>query len=186
MSELERYGICVCGLNGSGKTTFAGALAKELGFKHMDIEDYYFMPSEIPYSISRTREEAESLLLQDMKENPRFVFSAVDGNIGVEYDLMIYLNAPLDVRMERVKRRAYDKFGDKILPGGDMYEQEQKFFDFVSKRDADTVEAWLQTVSCPVIHLDGTKDIDDNVMEIVKTVNIEKGSLREGAGTAEP
>jgi len=33
-----KCGICVCGLNGSGKATLAGALAKELNFKHIDIE----------------------------------------------------------------------------------------------------------------------------------------------------
>ncbi len=142
---MKGYGICVCGLNGSGKTTFAAALANKLGFKHMDVEDYYFLPSEIPYSISRTREEAEVLLLQDMKENLFFVFSAVDGDmnidVGLEYDLVIYLYAPLDVRMARVKKREFDKFGGRVLPGGDMYEQEQKFFEFVSKRDVGTVEA---------------------------------------------
>ena len=36
-----KCGICICGLNGSGKTTLAGTLAKELNFKHMDIEQYY-------------------------------------------------------------------------------------------------------------------------------------------------
>ena len=174
---MAGYGICVCGLNGSGKTTLAGALAKELGFKHMDIEDYYFVPTDIPYSVSRSREEAEQLLLSDMQENPRFVFSAVDGNMGVKYDLVIYLYAPLDVRMERVKKRAIDRFGDRILPGGDMYEQEQEFFDFVSKRDATSVEEWLQTVSCRVIWLDGTYDIVDNIGEIMKVINEEKGSL---------
>ena len=61
-----KCGICVCGLNGSGKTTLAGALAKELNFKHMDIEQYYFISTDNPYSSSRTREEVElikSLLL---------------------------------------------------------------------------------------------------------------------------
>ena len=51
-----KCGICVCGLNGSGKTTLAGALAKELNFKHIDIEQYYFISTENPYSSSRTRE----------------------------------------------------------------------------------------------------------------------------------
>ncbi len=178
---MSGYGICVCGLNGSGKTTLAGALARKLDFKHMDIEDYYFLPSEIPYSVSRTREEAERLLSSDMQNYHRFVFSAVDGNlsseINVKYDLVIYLHAPLDVRMERVKKRELDKFGDRVLPDGDMYEQEQRFFDFVSKRNADTVEAWIETVSCPVIYLDGTRNIDDNVREIIQITDLPRASL---------
>ena len=38
---------------------------------------------------------------------------------------------PLDIRMERVQQRAFDKFGSRVLEGGDMYEQEQKLFEFV-------------------------------------------------------
>ena len=86
-----KCGICVCGLNGSGKTTLAGALAKELNFKHMDIEQYYFISTDNPYSSSRTREEVELLLLEDIKKNPCFVFSAVNGNMTLSPNLSIAL-----------------------------------------------------------------------------------------------
>ena len=103
-----KCGICVCGLNGSGKTTLAGALAKELNFKHMDIEQYYFISTDNPYSSSRTREEVERLLLEDIKKNPCFVFSAVNGNMTLEinenYTLVVYLDVPLDVRMKRIRQ----------------------------------------------------------------------------------
>ena len=164
-------GICVCGLNGSGKTTFAEALAKELKVRHMDIEQYYFTSADNPYASSRTREEVERLLLEDMKQNPDFVFSAVNGNMNSEinekYSLVVYLDAPLDIRMKRIKQRAVEKFGDRVLFGGDMYEQEEKFFAFAQKRTPDKIEDWLNTVSCKVIRLDGTKSIQENV-EFVK------------------
>lgn len=164
-------GICVCGLNGSGKTTFAEALAKELNVKHMDIEQYYFTSADNPYASSRTREEVERLLLEDMNQNPDFVFSAVNGNMNSEinekYSLVVYLDAPLDIRMKRIKQRAVEKFGDRVLFGGDMYEQEEKFFAFAQKRTPDKIEDWLNTVSCKVIRLDGTKSIQENV-EFVK------------------
>ena len=69
-----KCGICVCGLNGCGKTTLAKALAKELNFKHMDIENYYFSPEDDSYSSPKGREEVETLLLNDIKDNPSFVF----------------------------------------------------------------------------------------------------------------
>lgn len=72
-------GIAVVGPNGSGKTTLGGLLAAACGCRHMDIEDYYFRPSAIPYADPRTRAEARALLLADMKKHRRFVFSAVFG-----------------------------------------------------------------------------------------------------------
>ncbi len=179
-----KCGICVCGLNGSGKTTLAGALAKELNFTHMDIEQYYFTSAQNPYASSRTKEEVERLLLEDIKKNPCFVFSAVYGNMTPEinenYTLVVYLDVPLDVRMKRIRQRAIDKFGDRVLPGGDMYEQEEKFFAFAEKRTPEKIEDWLKALSQKVIRLDGTKPIQENV-ELIKSLLLwEKGDRVSG------
>lgn len=161
----------MCGLNGSGKTTLAVALAKELNFKHIDIEQYYFTSTDNPYASSRTREEVERLLLEDIKQNPCFVFSAVNGDMTPEinenYALVVYLDAPLDLRMKRIRQRSIDKFGNRVLTGGDMYEQEEKFFSLAEKRSPQKIEEWLKALSCKVIRLDGTKSIQKNV-EFIK------------------
>ena len=176
-----KCGICICGLNGSGKTTLASALAKELKLKHMDIEQYYFTSTDNPYASSRTRAEVEQLLLEDIKQNPRFAFSAVNGNmipeINANYDLVVYLNVPLDMRMKRIRQRAIDKFGDRVLPGGDMYEQEEKFFAYAEKRTPEKIDNWLETLSCRVIRLDGTKPIQENVEFIKSLLPLEKAWL---------
>ena len=165
-----KYGICICGLNGSGKTTLAAALARELHFIHMDIEQYYFTASDQPYSSARTRKEVEKLLLSDIKENPHFVFSAVCGDMPAEitqtYALAVYLDVPREIRMKRIRQRAMDRFGDRIQPGGDMYEQEERFFAYAQKRTPDKIETWLKNLSCPILRLDGTKPIQENVEAI--------------------
>ena len=179
-----KCGICICGLNGSGKTALASALAKELKLKHMDIEQYYFTSTDNPYASSRTRAEVEQLLLEDIKQNPRFVFSAVNGNmipeINANYDLVVYLNVPLDMRMKRIRQRAIDKFGDRVLPGGDMYKQEEKFFAYAEKRTPEKIDNWLETLSCRVIRLDGTKPIQENVEFIKSLLLWEKGDRASG------
>ena len=175
-----QYGICVCGLNGSGKTTLGAALAEKLGFKHMDVENYYFTRTDNPYASARTREEVEVLLLEDIKQNPCFVFSAVNGNMNQEinsrYDLVVYLEVPQEIRMKRIRQRAFDKFGDRVLPGGDMYEQEEKFFAFAKKRTPEKIESWLDTLLCKVLYLDGTNDIEDNVGRIIAEMRVLKMS----------
>lgn len=167
-------GIIICGGNGSGKTTLGRGLAKALNYKHMDIEDYYFLDSPIPYSKARTRDEVCDLILKDINKYENFIVSAVNGDMGEEinskYDLAVFLSVPLDIRLKRVKQRAYDKFGERVLLGGDMYEQEQQFFDFVAVRNEEklkNIEAWLKTLSCPVIYLDGTTSITDNIKSIM-------------------
>ena len=50
----KSQGIIVFGANGSGKTTLGRELALAFNYKHMDIEDYYFEKSDIPYTKARS------------------------------------------------------------------------------------------------------------------------------------
>jgi len=158
----EPYGIIVFGANGSGKSTLARELANVLGFKHIDIEDYAFEESEIPYSKPRPRGKCISLMLADAEKYGKFVFSTCTGDWGdiipKYYRLAVFVTAPYDLRMERVRKRTHDKHRERICKGGDMYKQTQKFFDFVATRPMSKIEQWAETLSCPVVHVDGTID----------------------------
>ncbi|MDR0948105.1 MAG: hypothetical protein LBM69_01150 [Lachnospiraceae bacterium] len=163
--------IRLFGLNGSGKSTVGAALAERLGYKHMDIEDYVFEPSDVTYANPRSHEECIRLMLADVEKYPKFVFSAVGGNFGEEitsrFALAVWLDVPHNVRMERIRQRTFNKFGDRILEGGDLYEQEQKFFDFVANRSLSSVEQFANTLTCPVMKVDGTKAVHEIVDEIL-------------------
>ena len=100
--------------------------------------------------------------------------------INDNYDLVVYLDVPLDMRMKRIRQRAIDKFGDRVLPGGDMYEQEESFFAYAEKRTPENIEKWLKTLSCKTIRLDGTKPIQESV-ELIKSLLLwEKGDRASG------
>ena len=165
-------GIMVFGANGSGKTTLGRELAHILNFKRMDAEDYYFEKSEVPYSVVRPREYVLELMLADIKKYRSFVLSGVTGDYGNEipsfYELAVYITAPLELRMERIKKRAYEQYGERVLKGGDMYEQEQKFFDFVASRPLIKIDQWAETLTCPIIHVDGTGDWCTNAVNIAE------------------
>lgn len=165
-------GIAIVGGNGSGKTTFGRYLAGLLGYRYMDVEDYYFRESDIPYTNMRTKQEVQALLLRDIKRYDSFVLSSVGGDFGEEingyYTAILYMYAPLDIRLARVKQRATDKFGSRVLSGGDMYEQEQAFLQFVANRSLEKTERWAAQMGVPVLYLDGTAPVADNG-RLVKT-----------------
>ena len=168
----EPKGIIIFGANGSGKTTLGREVARILDFKRMDVEDYYFRDVEIPYSDSRSKDEVISLMIADIEKHRTFVISGVTGDYGDiiprYYRLAVHMSAPHDLRIERVKQRAFDKFGERVLEGGDMYESEQKFFDFVAVRPLYKIDEWAKTLSCPVIHIDGAVDWRVNAMTIAE------------------
>lgn len=166
------HGIIVFGLNGSGKTTVGRELARILNFKHIDHEAYAFRESEIPYTNPRSHEECIELMLADIEKYGSFVLSAVTGDFGEIiprfYTLAVYISAPLELRLERVKKRSYDQHGERVLEGGDMYEKEQKFFDFVALRPLSRIEQWAETPTCPVIRIDGTLDWRTNAENLAE------------------
>ena len=168
----ESHGIIVFGANGSGKTTLSRELARVLDFKHIDHEDYAFERSEIPYTKPRSNEEAMELMLADIEKHRSFVLSAVTGDFGdiipKYYELAVYISAPLELRIERIKQRAYEKFGDRVREGGDMFEQHKRFADFANSRLLAPIEQWGETLKCPVVHVDGTTDWHMNAANIVQ------------------
>ncbi|MDR2932768.1 MAG: AAA family ATPase [Oscillospiraceae bacterium] len=156
------HGIIVFGANGSGKTTLARELARVLSYKHMDIEDYCFEETAIPYAKARPREDYINLMLNDIEKHRSFVLSTVIGDLGDAiaqfYELAVYMSAPHELRMERIKQRSFSQFGNRVLKGGDMVERELRFYEFVATRPLEKIERWAHTLTCPVIHIDGTLD----------------------------
>jgi len=152
------------------------ALAEKLHFYFIDNEDLYF-PKTDPnymYASPRTREEAKKLLFREIKAHENFVFASVKGDYGEEiypfFQYVILIDVPKDIRMERVKNRSFQKFGNRMLPGGDLHEQEEGFFEFVKSRAENTVKEWVQLLSCPIIRIDGTKPIEENIDFIIKEI----------------
>ena len=165
-------GIIVCGLNGSGKSTLGKALAEKLEIHFIDIENLFFQQKASNYSsgLSRSDKEVEKILLNEVVTYKNFVFSAVKGEYGKDvlpfYNYAVLIDVPKEVRLERIKQRSLQKFGSRILPGGDMYEQEKTFYDKVSSRTGRYVEESVQSLECPVIRVDGTRSINENMTYI--------------------
>lgn len=153
-------GIIVMGLNGSGKSTICRELADLLNYKRMDVEDYYFLDSDIPYTNSRTQEEVKQLMLDDIRIHHNYVLSSVGCNWGSEIvatiKLAVILHAPLEVRLERINHRELTRFGNRVLEGGDMYESQKQFRDMVISRSAEDIKQQAYSLICPVLEIDAT------------------------------
>lgn len=131
--------------------------------------------ARIPYTKMRPREECIKQLLSDIYKYNCFVLSSVDGDFGKEitemYKLAVFLSAPAEIRMARIRQRAYEQYGERVMSGGDMYKQQQRFMDFVRERSLSHINTWLKTLKCPVIQLDGTKAISENVPIVLEFIN---------------
>lgn len=165
-------GILITGLNGCGKSTICKMLADRLNYYSMDVEDYYFIKSDTPYSKFHTLEQTKQLMLKDIQKHGNFVLATVNCDWGEEIASMckfaVVLRAPLDLRMKRIENREYDKFGDRVLAGGDLYDSQQKFHNKVLARGEEHMVKQMQYIECPIIKVDAALPIEDIVDIILK------------------
>lgn len=128
-------GILVCGLNSAGKSTLGKALAEKLHFYFIYDEELYFSKTDSDYIYASpcTHEEAEKRLFHKMQAHKNFVLASVKGDYGALFypfiQYTIWIDTPKDIRLQRVKNRSFQKFGSRILPGGDLYEKEKRFLN---------------------------------------------------------
>lgn len=176
--------IIICGLNGAGKSTLGKSLAAALGCRFLDIEDYYFPQKGAGYheAAARTRDEVRVSLLNDLKKHDHLILASVKGNEFEEVKALltkaVFVRVPEDIRMKRVWDRSYRQFGARILPGGDLYEEEKRFFDKIAKRTEREVEDWLEQIGIPVIRVDGTRTIEDNTATLARMLRTDGTDIR--------
>lgn len=169
--------IFLCGGNGAGKTTLGNALSAATGYVFRDVEDYYFplKDSDNKFSFSRSEKEVVTLLKNDLALYPDMIFASVRCHLEQEapklFTCVIWVQTPKEIRMKRVWNRSFQRFGSRMLEGGDLHQQEQRFFDMVKGRNEDALSRWYASLSLPKLALDGRKPTAENVKNILAFLN---------------
>lgn len=163
---LDRIGIT--GASGCGVTTLGAALAERLGSVHIDMDDHFWVATDPPYRQRREVPERLARIRAEQARTGRWVVSGtLDGwaaPVTGDADLIVFLQVPTQVRLERLRRRERERFGDALLPGGSMHENHREFIEWAAHYDDATLpgrnlprhEKWLAGLSLPVLRLDGT------------------------------
>lgn len=160
--------IHLFGAAGSGTSTIGRHIAAEMGYLHMDTDDYHWLPVEPRFTQKRSIPERLALMQADIDASPGAVVSGAlipwGDPLAAQFTLAIRVDTPRDIRLARIKTREYARFGDRIRPGGDMYLQHLDFLDWAALYDTGDVtvrsrvlhDQWQRTVlRCPVIHVRG-------------------------------
>ena len=173
-------GIIIFGSAGSGKTTLGGMVAEKLGYPYFDIDDYIWRTdTNQPFTVMYSREDKISRLMADISKGDHFVMAgsmdSFHASFDTLFDLAVHIAASIETRIARINKREYEIFGDRIVEGGDMYENHQHFLDYSARYDSDgspsmkVHEQWANSLPCKVIRLSGEDDLKKNTDTIVNT-----------------
>ena len=170
--------IHIFGASGSGTTTLGRKICDELGYKHMDTDDYYWLPTDPKFTKKRPVPERIALMKHDIEEAGNVVISGALTGWGDPlipyFTLAVRIELEQGIRIERLRQREKARFGSRIDPGGDMYEQHQNFIEWAKTYDTGGMEhrskmrhdVWEQTLPCETVHLDGAESLDGNFKKI--------------------
>jgi adenylate kinase family enzyme len=161
-------------------TTLGRALAARLGAVHIDTDDHHWVATEPPYQQKRDVPERLRRIAGEQARTGKWVVSgtldAWAEGIADDAELIVFLEAPTEIRMERLRQREQARFGDALLPGGALHRTHREFIAWAAQYEQGTQpgrsrprhERWLARLAVPVLRLDATRPPDELVAEVFR------------------
>jgi len=173
--------IHITGASGTGVSTLGRALADKLAISFVDTDDAYWMPTDPRFTAKRPVPDRLVALQEAQGPGGWVVAGSLCGwgdRAIANLDLIVFLSAPKDQRIERLKRRERAWFGDRIDPGGDMERIHREFIAWAEQYDDPHFtgrsrvmhESWLMEQEAPLLRLEGTDDIARLVAAALKAL----------------
>lgn len=166
MPDAVGLRVHITGASGTGTSSLARALATRLDSQQFDTDDFFWRPTEPPFTDRRTPPERLSLMREVFLPRSDWVLSGSlcgwgDPAIG-RFTHVVFLTMMPGQRLARLRARERRRYGDAILPGGPLHEKFRGFLDWAMSYEDDTFngrtrkqhEAWLAGLRCPVIRID--------------------------------
>lgn len=174
--------IHITGASCTGTTTLGRLLAEALGLPLVDTDEFYWRPTELPYTSKRPVSERLALMRAAMGEDGWIISGSLDGwgdTLVADADLIVFLTAPMAVRLARLKARERRRFGGRIGPGGDMEHVHASFLVWAAQYDDAGFtgrsrlrhETWLAEQNVPVLELDGLRPPEDLAERVISALS---------------
>lgn len=172
--------IHIFGASGSGTTTLAKQLSQEMNIRHFDADDYYWKKTNPPFIEKNSIPERHRLLLADMDGLTSWVLSGAMDSWSDPFlplfNLVVFLHVSTEVRIERLRRREQERYGDRIRPGGDMHQAHLEFIEwaaqydqgYMSGRSKKRHEEWMARLPCPVLRIENEITTEASVQLIME------------------
>jgi adenylate kinase family enzyme len=159
--------IIIFGASGSGTTTLGRSLAEKLAWTFLDADDYYWEKTSPPFQIKIEKEIRNNNLKKDFNSNENVIIS---GSLvtwspywNSAFDLGIFLRIPKAVRMQRLRKREAQRYGDKLMSDQEIIKQSEVFLHWASQYDNEKFEGrsisqhkyWIKSVDFKVFELNG-------------------------------
>lgn len=173
--------IYITGASCAGVTTLGQKLATLLRVRHVDVDDFFWMPTNPPFTTKRPASERVSLIQQKLgHEDWVLTGSCMDWGdaLVTRVDLIVFIVTATPVRLERLAAREKKLFGNRIAVGGDMHQIHGDFREWASQYDNPNFsgrnrarhELWLSEQIAPVLRIDWADSVEKLAVEVIQAL----------------
>ena len=173
--------IHIFGASGSGVTTLGRALSAVCGNPYIDSDDFFWVPSEPPFTLKREITERNTLLENEVNSLNNWILGGSIVNwTGLRiksFDLVVFLYLPADLRIERLRKREVERYGDVILRDPIRRKAHEDFIEWAEDYDAATGiagrtlhahESWLWMLDCSIMEIRGETPVEERIERILR------------------
>jgi adenylate kinase family enzyme len=178
--------IHIFGASGSGVTTLGNALAEKLGIEYFDSDDFFWITTKVPFTQKRDPELRNKMISAQLHNTQNWIFGGSvihwGDHVFPAFDMIIFLYLPPEIRMERVRKREFERYGDKIATNPERAKLFDEFIRWTQDYDDDTGIAnrtlnahreWLSSVKVPLLELSGNYDVSQKIKIIMSRIKEE-------------
>ena len=174
------YGhIHILGASGSGTSTLAKSLCQNLPHKHFDSDDFFW---KTKFTNSHSSNIRLKKLQTELYKHKYWILSGaiIDwGNSLMSlFDLVIYISVSNEIRLQRLKTREQNRYGDEILPSGPKYIEHLQFMEWANQYETGGIDVrsrkqqkgWLDNLSCEILEINGDNPVDENEELVLNSI----------------
>lgn len=171
--------VHIYGPSGAGTSTLGRALATVLASQHFDTDDFYWMPTVIPFTEVRPVSDRIDLMQQLFVPRKDWVLSGSLDSWGEpvarRFTLAVRLTLDPDLRRRRLELRESRRCGcgrgwgeavcercSAFLAWADGYESGDR-----PGRSLERHRTWEKTLDCPVVVLDAARPVETLVAQVL-------------------
>jgi len=171
----------IFGASGTGVTTLGQALSSALNIPYFDSDQYFWEKSDPPFTIRRNAPDRNALLRNHLDQHTHWIMGGSVINWGEElfppFDLIVFLWLPPAIRMDRLRQREQERYGDIIFTDPQRKEQTKVFLEWAADYDNDTGiatrtlnahEQWLKRQTAPILELRGDMTVNERLVKTMK------------------
>jgi adenylate kinase family enzyme len=172
--------INIFGASGSGVTTLGQALSERLGYPYFDSDHYFWFPSDPPFIERRPPEERNAMINKEMAGNESWILggSVINWNNNWQFDLSVFLYIPQELRLQRLKDREHERYGEIIYTDKERNRLYNEFIEWArgydelitNSRSLHSHKNWMNNLKTPLLVIEGDTTIEGRVEAVLKKI----------------